>query len=1200
MNRIKLGLILIVIFLASATLVAAFTINGNTVTYEGAKGKITQTPHTLTDFVNYPVINFTSYFATTQELDIALGFNVPQAVPKRAKYYNPHYEYEEKSYTCQHHFNYTTNPKYFWCWENVTSNSTWEYKLLFAHEFESGNLGAKTAYWTESEYVEWTDISSKFNQISYNFDGKNTWYVIEDVSFDPDETKTLKLKVVVEPNTDGKYDILIKRHADSWSEAISSGNYVLLDPWWNASFSYCKDIVIVENSGGDYPEGMPVEVIANTSGNGQAGGQDIRILDEACNDGGNVIDFGIRQGGGADNFTLAFKVPITGSATETYSMYYGCGGCAYGNISYEKAYYNYFDGGEDQTDGVDNANLMDRYSSTATWYANNNASLAYNGSYSTFATASVGGFGINYNSTSAEATATLGNMSVVEIGVYLNTSGNAFTALTSGNGTGSRCGIITIDQPTGNVFKYYDDTTPTTTGITPSLSTWYILQIQTNTSTNLYNASIYTGADMALQWSATDIGCFEDTGKYIDESRFEWGTTWDAVLDNYKMYYWIPNGFTPTLSLGAEQSNTGSEPPLWSSNTSNTPTNYSPSTYSTFNMTWANGSETAIVNTSTVNITINGTDYLMSLISGDEFSGIYGYQNILGAGFYSWNSSASNNASPIQSNTSDTWNFSISKVVSSCSLSITPATPTMYNNTSTAVCGCTNPEGSMGLYRNGTDVTAENNTPIVLGVGIYGYECNVTETSNYTTAANNTTYTVNQGYPPMSLDFNTSDTVVQGTPVLITCSHPAELTPTLYNDTSNISNPTTFNTTGIYGIFNYTCNTTGNANYSARTLNKTLTVTLLGGLSINEVLDEKTLTPLTFNVTIYNSSFSTTENNIMSYNNNTVKGDLTVSISSSGYIPRNYYVYVPLNGSYNFTGYLLATGDGVYVTYWSYSNENPTGEAISYHRFRRFIGSEYVVVTESTADLEGKGTVFLDPYTNYVIDSETSDGLLTNNISSYNPNPSFILRIDFSGTTGSNITWEFDNTTYSLYPENVYLRYNNVSNITQFNYTISSNNDVEWYALRLLYNNGTELYLSNITNQSSGGYILVNLNYTLLSLPVHAETYLKKTGYSELAWNRTYIILSSETGSIGEALDYAASSSGLPIVVLSLVAVFVSFGISMIANRVVRTGAGIIYLAVLTIFGIYGMFGSDPTVTWRILIGLYFIEAGIIMYKEIW
>lgn len=995
---IVLAMFIVLGFLCYVQTSFAYTIDGNTIIYEGSYGKVTQNPHTLTKVENYPEINFTSYFTGSISLDIAFGFDEPDAVPSAAWYRNPHYEDVEHSYKCDYFFNYTTSPKHFYCYKwdgNIT-----DYILIYDHAFDSGDPITQTAYWTENELIEWTDISDKFDQINYNFDGKNTWYIVEDVTFDNMETKTLKAKIDILPRSEGKYDIMIKRNQDSWAEAISSGNYVLLDPYWNTTnYTYTRT-GNTSKTANSYWRGIEIQPF-----------EDLRVV-QLCGE----SNIGITNASVSNNNTTCYATSMANGCAEM------------------------------------NCNVTENH----TYYA-------------------------------------------------------------------------MIDS---DFFYFYPPTFP------------YPIE------TDYFNITCDAqGAD-------------EQDPPYV---CYNGGENWMNVRN-----------ITTQNLINMDPSNT---------------------------QLWLNGSESnlagtygitlnasALVDVTGINVELyrNGSLLDNSTTYAEDV-------DIIGAGYWNYTAYAIGNATVTPS--SQEYFANISKAAPSCSLIISPTSPTSYGNSTTATCACGG-GGTVKLYRNSTDITAQNATPIILGAGGYSFVCNTTETANYTSATNSSSYTVNKAVPDVQINFNTSDSVPTSTVVNVSCNVSGGLSGSMFYDLGAMANPSYFNTS-TPTVWNFTCNNTATANYTTGNDSRSLTYFLAGGFQILQVLDEKYLTPLTFNVTIYNSTFSVTETNITSYNNNTVKGDLTIAISATNYVPRNYYIYVPYNSSYNMTGYLLGDADGVYVTYWSYSNENPTGEALSYHQFKRFLNSSYVVVTESTADLEGKGTVFLDPYTNYVINSETSDGLLTKNISSYNPNPSFILRIDFNGTLGNNVTWLFGNTTYSLTPTDVYLRYSNTSNVTQFNYTIVTNNDSEFFYLRLLYNNGTELYLSNSTN-ATGGEILVNLNYTLLSGTVYAETYFKRANYSLASWNRTYIITAQASGAIPDALNYAVNSSGLPVIVLSLIAVFGSFGISMIANRAVRTGSGIVYLGVLTIFAYFGLFGNDPTVTWRIMIGLYLIEAGIIMYREIY
>jgi hypothetical protein len=112
--------------------------------------------------------------------------------------------------------------------------------------------------------------------------------------------------------------------------------------------------------------------------------------------------------------------------------------------------------------------------------------------------------------------------------------------------------------------------------------------------------------------------------------------------------------------------------PNWSSPLNTTHGNYESLTYSTFNVTWLNGTDITFVNTTEVKIEINytgtPTNYSMNLVSGNEYNGIYGYQEILGAGTYQWRSCAIDNET--KDNCTEFYYFTINPTVTSINLTL--------------------------------------------------------------------------------------------------------------------------------------------------------------------------------------------------------------------------------------------------------------------------------------------------------------------------------------------------------------------------------------------------------------------------------------------------------------------------------------------------------------------------------------------------
>lgn len=92
-----------------------------------------------------------------------------------------------------------------------------------------------------------------------------------------------------------------------------------------------------------------------------------------------------------------------------------------------------------------------------------------------------------------------------------------------------------------------------------------------------------------------------------------------------------------------------------------------------------------------------------------------------------------------------------------CYLSFDPASGQTWPVSVNASCYCTNPEASAQLWRNGTNITDENNQYIVLAVGDYLYVCNVSETVDYASATNSSVYTIIKASSVVNLTLNGND-----------------------------------------------------------------------------------------------------------------------------------------------------------------------------------------------------------------------------------------------------------------------------------------------------------------------------------------------------------------------------------------------------------------------------------------------------------
>lgn len=179
-------------------------------------------------YSNNPVISLISK-VYSGNIDIVVGFNTTQVTPTSAKA-NPHKVNVTKSYTCDGEgkfFNYTTNPNHFWCYfQNETDTIP-----IFEHNFDSGNLASKTAYWNETE-IQWTDVSGAFNSLDYNFNGFNKWYYKTGININSNQLYQLKLNLQPAPGVSSeKYFFGVKPSSETLQEAIVNGHFYYIDPW---------------------------------------------------------------------------------------------------------------------------------------------------------------------------------------------------------------------------------------------------------------------------------------------------------------------------------------------------------------------------------------------------------------------------------------------------------------------------------------------------------------------------------------------------------------------------------------------------------------------------------------------------------------------------------------------------------------------------------------------------------------------------------------------------------------------------------------------------------------------------------------------------------------------------------------------------------------------------------------------------------
>lgn len=302
-----------------------WVINGSSVYVNNSNVFISVTPHSITGD-GYVYFNLTSK-VYVGDIDIIFGFNSSQIRPVSSEYYFNDFITNQVNYTCNgDYFNYTLNPKHFWCWDivssfsNETNLSVDSYSLIYEHDFLLGNLSTKTVFWYESSYLEWRNIDFLFTKIFYNYADMNVWYYSKGINVNKNQPYSFRIKLDVVPkfNQGGKYWVAVKPSSKTLQDAISQGFFYALDPWWNSTYNKKKQINITENSAKDMKQ---IQVYLNVSYDNDMNHDfsDLRFVDSSES---VELSYYIENYTNGTNAYVWVKTNLTASSVNSFFMYY--------------------------------------------------------------------------------------------------------------------------------------------------------------------------------------------------------------------------------------------------------------------------------------------------------------------------------------------------------------------------------------------------------------------------------------------------------------------------------------------------------------------------------------------------------------------------------------------------------------------------------------------------------------------------------------------------------------------------------------------------------------------------------------------------------------------------------------------------------------------------------------------------------------
>lgn len=413
----------------------------------------------------------------------------------------------------------------------------------------------------------------------------------------------------------------------------------------------------------------------------------------------------------------------------------------------------------------------------------------------------------------------------------------------------------------------------------------------------------------------------------------------------------------------------------------------------------------------------------------------------------------------------------------------------------------------------------------------------------------------------------------------------------LYLDT-NLTNLTIGSTNFSFQITGYNNsykNATIDCNFSSFTQDMEK-----AGLQV-QTFNEDTLANMTYNITIANSTTSTSflnQINGVFWNYTQIpNGAITITVSADGFEQRSYTGTMNSNTFINQTAYLLSNSEGL-IRSFLIVNTNYQVISGAYIRVEKLIGSSYVLISDGYTDNSGVKTFLLNPSDEYRI--EATSGGATSGYKYIQPTqPQYTIQIPITTTAVEGYSGLFTQVSYTIYPNSLWIQ---VSNSSIFSFSVTAwVNDLGSYSMVLKDQNNTILY-NNTTISTIGGTMNTSIDTTNLSRVIGLYT-INRTGFEPFTITRYYTMYDFNTTNSGllgvfttmqNADDISTGAKSIIILVVTVALM------GTIVGYVGGFGAGVIGLSLITISTLFGWFDYRITVLlWSLLIGLTILTRGI-------
>lgn len=203
----------------------------------------------------------------------------------------------------------------------------------------SGNLAALNVTYLDQQLIpevyeethyDWLPASLPFDKITKSAAGMSVWYILKGMPVQANQTYQLRAWVEIpfagQGQVSGKYAWGLKRSSDTLQEAVESGRFYFIDPWWDSSWTHRVQLVFNNSASSEALEDFPVRVSLDNSRIDwtyvQEDGDDFWLTDSD----GTVLAHEVESFDHEDDRAeLWVRVPQinAGSTTDHIFLYYG-------------------------------------------------------------------------------------------------------------------------------------------------------------------------------------------------------------------------------------------------------------------------------------------------------------------------------------------------------------------------------------------------------------------------------------------------------------------------------------------------------------------------------------------------------------------------------------------------------------------------------------------------------------------------------------------------------------------------------------------------------------------------------------------------------------------------------------------------------------------------------------------------------------